>query len=213
MEVSPPPENTTQQQSQEFNLVNAYNAPLWVVTCTDDEENNYFRTGCIVGCVGCASLPSADGGRMVVSISVGHKTTEVVKRTGKFVLNLLCSQQLPLVRHFGFQSGHSVDKFDPKHGAEVFKYWVSKEYNLPIICDTCGWMVLEVVQSVEFPDRIVFICNITKQQVDMKEDDLIQKEVYLYGSSAGTNNALTCKTPLRCYDVFTANRNSTTEKK
>lgn len=204
MEVSPPAFRSA-TNADEFNLVNAYNAPLWVITCADDENHGFRRNGCVVGCVACAAVPSAIGGRMVVAISVEHKTTEIIKRTGRFVLNLLSSHQLDLVQHFGFQSGHSVDKFDSAIYGDVFDFWVLQDYGIPVIADTCGWMALAVVQTCEFPDRIIFICNIEKQQVYSTESDIITKEVY--GSAeVPSRSAITGRTPLRCFDVFAANR-------
>lgn len=119
---------------------------LYIVTSWHDGK----ATGCIVNTV---MQVAAEPPIVAVSINRGHFTNECVRRTGKFAVSILAEDSAPsLIGTFGFKSGRAVDKF-----ADIDS---RIESNMPIITDGCGYLVCDVVNTVETATHTVFLGEI-----------------------------------------------------
>ena len=79
---------------------------LYVVTTRNAEKAN----GCIVNtAIQAASTPN----QICVCINKANYTHDMIQRTGEFTVSVLTQDaEFELFRHFGFQSGREVDKFE-----------------------------------------------------------------------------------------------------
>ncbi len=77
-------------------------------------------------------------------------TTECIKKTGKFAICILAEDSDPsLIGTFGFKSGRDIDKFD--------KVGYTVESRLPVINDSCGFIVCDVINTMESETHTVFL--------------------------------------------------------
>lgn len=126
---------------------------LYVVTCNDGKKDN----GLIVNTV---TQLTSNPNRIAVTINKDNYSHHVIKQSG--VLNVNClSTDAPfsVFKHFGFQSGRAVDKFE---GEEVFRsdngmVFLSKYIN--------SFMSLKVEDYVDMGTHGMFICSVTESRV------------------------------------------------
>ena len=79
---------------------------LFVISTCDAGKDN----GCISNTV---AQVTAQPNRISVALNKGNFTTELIQRSGKFTASILSeAADFELFKHFGFQSGRTVDKFD-----------------------------------------------------------------------------------------------------
>ena len=123
---------------------------LYVATTNDGVKDN----GCIVNAV---AQVSGSPLRVSVSSRKGNYTFEVIRKTGKLNINTLdISAPFSLFKHFGYQSGRDVNKFD---GIEEIR----SENGLRILPDSINsWMSLEVEQYVDLDSHGLFICRVVE---------------------------------------------------
>ena len=79
---------------------------LFVLTAKDGDKDN----GCIVNtAIQAASAPN----QLSVCVNKANYTNEMIQKTGKFVVSIISQgASFDLFKHFGFQSGRDVNKFD-----------------------------------------------------------------------------------------------------
>ena len=79
---------------------------LFVLTARDGDRDN----GCIVNtAIQAASAPN----QLSVCVNKANYTNEMIQKTGKFVVSIISQgAEFDLFKHFGFQSGRDVNKFD-----------------------------------------------------------------------------------------------------
>ena len=79
---------------------------LFVLTARDGDRDN----GCIVNtAIQAASAPN----QLSVCVNKANYTNEMIQKTGKFVVSIISQgAEFDLFKHFGFQSGRNVNKFD-----------------------------------------------------------------------------------------------------
>ena len=79
---------------------------LFVLTARDGDKDN----GCIVNtAIQAASAPN----QLSVCVNKANYTNEMIQKTGKFVVSIISQgAEFDLFKHFGFQSGRNVNKFD-----------------------------------------------------------------------------------------------------
>ena len=79
---------------------------LFVLTARDGDRDN----GCIVNtAIQAASAPI----QLSVCVNKANYTNEMIQKTGKFVVSIISQgAEFDLFKHFGFQSGRDVNKFD-----------------------------------------------------------------------------------------------------
>ena len=79
---------------------------LFVVTARSGEKDN----GCIIN---TAAQVTSSPNRISIAVNKENFTHDMIKETGKFNLSILSEQAgFEVFKHFGFQSGRTVDKFD-----------------------------------------------------------------------------------------------------
>lgn len=87
-----------------------------------------------------------------IAVSVNHKnyTNQCINETGKFAISILAKDSEPsIIGTFGFHSGKEMDKF-----AEV-EYRV--ENHMPVIADSCAYVVCDVIDKMETSTHTVFL--------------------------------------------------------
>ena len=79
---------------------------LFVLTARDGDRDN----GCIVNtAIQAASAPN----QLSVCVNKANYTNKMIQKTGKFVVSIISQgAEFDLFKHFGFQSGRDVNKFD-----------------------------------------------------------------------------------------------------
>ena len=113
--------------------------------------------GCITNtCIQVANNPV----RIAISVLNSNYTCDLIKESGIFTLSLLdqtCSFET--IRHFGFQSGRTVDKFEGQK--------VNRSGNGLVFLDKYinAFMSLKVEQYVDLGTHGMFICSVTEARV------------------------------------------------
>ena len=124
-----------------------------MLTAREDQDN-----GCIANtCVQVANEPT----RMAISVQMENLTCEMIERTGEFNVSVL-TEDVPYdtIRHFGFQTGREVNKFE---GYEDFK----RSHNgLAYLTKNCNSMFsCKVVDKKDLGSHMMFIGEVTESKV------------------------------------------------
>ena len=93
---------------------------------------------------------------MTIAVSINHNncTNKSIKETNKFSVSILDENINPeIIGVFGYKSSKEVDKY------KNIDYDI--ENGLPILKDTCGNMICEVVNTIETDTHTIFIANVT----------------------------------------------------
>ena len=116
---------------------------VYVVSTWD----NGRPTGCTAN---SAMQITSSPATIAVSINHDNYTNKCIEETGKFAVSIIAEDSDPLIiGTFGFRSGKDVDKF------ENVKYEV-KDY-LPVVTDSCGYVVCQVINKMETATHTVFL--------------------------------------------------------
>lgn len=87
---------------------------------------------------------------IAVSINHDNYTNECISKNGKFAISILAEDSDPsIIGTFGFQSGKDVDKFS--------KVKYSVEDYMPVVSDSCGYIVCQVIDKMETSTHTVFL--------------------------------------------------------
>lgn len=120
---------------------------IYVVSCKTDEK----YTGCTIN-----SIMQITSEPPIIALSVNHNayTNECLKKSGKFAVSILSEKSNPLsIGTFGFRSGRDFDKFS------VIPYEIINE--MPVIKDSCGYLICEVTDKHETNSHTLFLAKIT----------------------------------------------------
>ncbi|MBQ8647450.1 MAG: flavin reductase [Oscillospiraceae bacterium] len=120
---------------------------VYVVTTLDGER----PTGCVANSVmQITSSPAT----VAVSLNHNNHTNGCVAKGGRFAVSVLAEETDPaLIGRFGFQSGRDADKF------EGLEHEVHSGMPIPK-ADLCGWMVCEVLDTLETETHTVFLAKV-----------------------------------------------------
>lgn len=116
---------------------------VYVVSTWD----NGRATGCIAN-----SIMQITSSPATIALSMNHNnfTNSCIGNTGYFAVSILSeTSDASLIGHFGFQSGKDVDKFDNVD--------FSVKEGLPVINDSCGYIVCKVIDKMETSTHTVFL--------------------------------------------------------
>ena len=116
---------------------------VYIVSTMDGER----PTGCTAN---SAMQITSSPATIAVSINHDNYTNHCIDASGLFAVSILAETSAPsLIGHFGFQSGRAVNKFDT----------VSFEMKsgVPIITDSCGYIVCKVINKMEASSHTVFL--------------------------------------------------------
>lgn len=116
---------------------------VYVVSTWDDGR----PTGCTANsAMQITSAPAT----IAVSINHDNYTNECIVKNGRFAISILAEDSDPsIIGTFGFQSGKDVDKFSQ------VKY--SVEDYMPVVSDSCGYIVCQVIDKMETSTHTVFL--------------------------------------------------------
>ena len=118
---------------------------LFVLT-TNVEGKDY---GCIVN----TGLQVANPNKLAISVNKANYTCEMIQKSKKFTLSVLSEEAtFDTFKHFGFQSGRNVDKFEGFHDVAVDSLgnkYMTKGAN--------AYLSVEVEHMVDLDSHIMFI--------------------------------------------------------
>ena len=119
---------------------------LFVLTAREDEKDN----GCIINtAIQAASEPN----QLSICVNKANYTHDMIVRTGKFTVSVLSQNaQFELFKHFGFQSGRDVNKFE--------NYPLSKRVangTMAVLNGTNAYLSVYVKQEIDLGSHILFL--------------------------------------------------------
>ena len=124
---------------------------LFVCTAVLGDKKN----GCIINtAIQVASEPN----QISIAINKANLTHDMVKETGKCNISVISTDaKFELFKHFGFQTGKTVDKF-----AEGVPSYETAENGIPYITEgTNAYFSLKVEKEVDLGSHTLFICEPT----------------------------------------------------
>lgn len=127
---------------------------LFVVTAKEGEKDN----GCITNTV---MQVTTTPNRISLAVNKENYTHGMIMRTKAFNVSIISEKaEFELFKHFGFQSGKTVDKFahfkDAKRSPNGLCY-VTKGTN--------AWISAKVVETVDLGTHTLFIADVTDAEV------------------------------------------------
>lgn len=142
---------------------------LFVITANE----NGFDNGCIIN---TAQQVTADPNRISVTVNKSGKTHDMIKTTGAFNISIISEEaDFELFRHFGFQSGKDINKFEnyenAKRAANGIMY-ITKGIN--------SYISAKVINEVDLGTHTLFIAEVT--DADMISDAASATYAYYHSS-------------------------------
>lgn len=124
---------------------------LFVCTAVSGEKKN----GCIIN---TAVQIASDPNRISIAINKANLTHDMVKETGKCNISVISTAaDFALFKHFGFQSGKTVDKFAKNSGVPSYEL---ADNGIPYITEgTNAYFSLKVDKEVDLGSHTLFICE------------------------------------------------------
>lgn len=127
---------------------------LFVLTAKEDG----FDNGCIIN---TAMQVTSSPNRISITVNKQNRTHDMVKATGLFNVSVLAEDaSFDTFKHFGFQSGKNVDKFEdygPKERSENGLYYIKNGVN--------SYLSGKVVQEIDLGTHTQFIADVTAGEV------------------------------------------------
>ena len=131
------------------NVLRKLSYGVYIVSTLDGER----PTGCVAN-----SIMQVTQDTVAISINHENFTNECIKKSGKIAISILGTgieqNTIPI---FGFQSGRERNKFDNIESIDID--------GLKVIKSAAGYIICELVNSVETETHTVFICKITNGDV------------------------------------------------
>ena len=135
---------------------------VYLTTTMDGER----PTGCVTNSV---MQITSEPATVAVSINHDNYTNGCISRSGRFAVSVLSETSDPsIIGTFGFQSGKTVNKFDSVE--------YEQKANLPVVKDSCAWIVCEVIDRMETATHTVFLGKV----VDADEQGAGEPMTYAY---------------------------------
>lgn len=129
---------------------------VYVVSTWDDGR----PTGCTAN---SAMQITSSPATIAVSINHDNYTNHCINETGRFAVSILAEDSDPsIIGTFGFKSGKDADKF------KEVKY--SVEDHMPVISDSCGYVVCEVIDRMETATHTVFLGEVKEAELFEDKD-------------------------------------------
>ena len=124
---------------------------VYVVSTLDGSRN----TGCIAN-----SIMQITSSPATIAVSMNHDnyTNSCIQNSGVFAVSILSENSDPsLIGRFGFQSGKDTNKFD---GIDF-----SVKEGLPVVNDSCGYIICKVIDKMETSTHTVFLGEVIEGDV------------------------------------------------
>lgn len=127
---------------------------LFVLTTSFEGKDN----GCIINTAGQVT---SEPNRISITVNNANYTTELIKKSGKFNISILSEDaSFDIFKHFGFQSGKEVDKFDGysacKRSANGI-YYTTEGVN--------SYISATVEQAIDLGSHTMFIAKVDATEV------------------------------------------------
>lgn len=126
---------------------------LFVITTQNGDRDN----GCISNTV---AQVTAQPNRISVALNKGNFSTELIQHSGRFTASILSeAADFELFKHFGFQSGRTVDKF-----ADFTDCRRVNNGTFAITRGTNAFISAEVEQTIDLGTHMLFIGLVTEME-------------------------------------------------
>lgn len=127
---------------------------LFVLTsCYDGKDS-----GCIINTAGQVT---SEPNRISIAVNKANFTHDLVKKSGKFNISILSEEaSFDIFKHFGFQSGRDVDKFE---GYQDCKRSANNLYY--VTAGTNGYISATVEQEIDLGSHTMFIALVDDMEV------------------------------------------------
>ena len=144
---------------------------VYVVTSKDKDKN--------VGCI-ANSIMQVTSNPSVIAVSINHDnyTNKVIKENNKFGVSILKeTTDAKIIGTFGYKSSKDNDKFDGINFKEISE--------IPILENTCGYMVCKVIDTMETSTHTIFLGEVIEADDYSTENAMTYKYYHenLKGSS------------------------------
>ena len=142
---------------------------LFVLTAREAEKDN----GCIINtAIQAASTPN----QLSICVNKANYTHDMISRTGEFTVSIISQKaSFDLFKHFGFQSGKDVNKFDGYDG------WKRASNGIAYITEgTNAWIGAKVEQTVDLGTHTLFIASV--EDMDVLSNDPSATYAYYHSS-------------------------------
>ena len=127
---------------------------LFVISTCDAGKDN----GCISNTV---AQVTAQPNRISVALNKGNFTTEIIQRSGKFTASIISeAADFEMFKHFGFQSGRTVDKFEGFTDCRRVA-----NGTLAITRGTNAFISADVEQAIDLGTHMLFVGPVTEMEV------------------------------------------------
>lgn len=140
-----------------------YNIPygVYVLTAKDKKQN-----GCIINTL-CQVTSSPC--KISVTVNKENYTTEIIEKTGEFNVSILdMTTSFDIIKHFGFQSGRNVNKFD---GFADFK--LAKNGIAYITSHANSYLSAKVTAKYDVGTHITFVAEVVEDVVLNSNESLL----------------------------------------
>ena len=154
---------------------------MYVVTTTEG--------GVPKGCVAnCAVQITSEPQTLAVSVNHNNYTNACIKKSGRFAVSVLAvDSDAKIIGTFGFKSSRDTDKF-----ADVA---YTLEDGMPVITDSCGYLVCDVIDTWETSTHTVFLGKIVKTDVFGNREQMTYDYYHKVIKGASPKNAPTFVPP------------------
>lgn len=111
-----------------------------------------------VGCTANSAMQiTSSPSTIAISINHDNYTNECIKRSNKFSISILNEESNPqIIGKFGYNSSKDIDKFNE------FEHEIVKD--IPVIKDSNGYAICEVISTLETETHTIFIGNIIEMK-------------------------------------------------
>ncbi len=126
---------------------------LFILTARDGEKSN----GCVTNTL---QQITTSPNRVSITVNKENYTHDMVLKTGQFNFSILSeAAKFDTFKHFGFQSGRNVDKFE-NYPAKL------AGNGIPYITNGAnGYISAKVIQSIDLGSHTMFIADVTDGEV------------------------------------------------
>lgn len=148
---------------------------VYVITTTDGTKS----TGCIANSVMQITQDT-------LAISMNHKnyTNECIKKQRKFAVSILSTNvEDNIIPTFGFQTGREVDKFLNTEKVSID--------GLDVIKDSIGYLICELVDTLETETHSVFLAKIKDGEIFKNETPMTYAYYHQVKKGTSPKNAPT----------------------
>ena len=124
---------------------------VYIVSCKNADK----YTGCTVNSIMQVTSHPAT---IALSVNRDNYTNSCICENKKFAVSILSEKSNPLaIGTFGFRSGRDFDKFS------VIEHEFKND--LPIVKDSCGYLICEVADKIETSTHTLFLANVVDGDV------------------------------------------------